>query len=71
MARKKAYIVDDRPTNEDALDFKPYADTLADICGTANTPITIGVFGSWGSGKTSLMQMVKDGLTDGFIRPLA
>jgi len=67
MARKKAYIVDDRPTNEDALDFKPYADTLADICGTANTPITIGVFGSWGSGKTSLMQMVKDGLADGFI----
>jgi formylglycine-generating enzyme required for sulfatase activity len=67
MARKKAYIVDDRPTNEDALDFKPYADTLADICGTANTPITIGVFGSWGSGKTSLMQMVRDGLVDGFI----
>jgi len=32
---------------------------LVDIIKTGSTPLTIGVFGTWGSGKTSLMRMVK------------
>src|SRR6266540_5387504 len=55
----KTYILDDLPTDYDALDFKPYVETLADVCKTASTPLTIGVFGTWGSGKTSLMRMVR------------
>jgi predicted KAP-like P-loop ATPase len=45
---------------EDALDFTPYVQALADIVMTGSTPLTIGVFGTWGSGKTSLMRMVKE-----------
>jgi len=45
---------------EDALDFTPYVQALADIAMTGSTPLTIGVFGTWGSGKTSLMRMVKE-----------
>lgn len=56
----KTYIVNDQPTETDALDFTPYVETLADIIQTGNTPLTIGVFGGWGSGKTSLMKMVRN-----------
>lgn len=62
----KTYIVNDQPTDTDALDFTPYVETLADIIQTGNTPLTIGVFGTWGSGKTSLMKMVKKNLPGDF-----
>ena len=62
----QTYIVNDQPTERDALDFTPYVETLADIIRTGNTPLTIGVFGTWGSGKTSLMRMVKNQLPDDF-----
>ena len=64
MKNEQTYIVNDLPTGMDALDFKPYVETLADIAKTGNTPLTIGVFGSWGSGKTSLMIMVKELLAE-------
>lgn len=49
------YAVDDK------LNFGPYAKTFADIILNPNTetPLTIGIFGSWGSGKTSLMKMIE------------
>ncbi len=37
-----ASLLDDLPSDRDALDFEPYVATLA--------PLTIGVFGTWGSG---------------------
>ncbi|MEM7032026.1 MAG: SUMF1/EgtB/PvdO family nonheme iron enzyme [Chloroflexota bacterium] len=54
-------ILSDQPAFEDQLNFDPYAQTLADIASdaTVDTPLTIGVFGNWGQGKTSLMRMVE------------
>jgi len=54
-------ILSDQPADEDQLNFAPYAKTLADIIadGSVQTPLTVGIFGSWGSGKTSLMTMIK------------
>ena len=66
MPSSKTYIVNDQATETDALDFTPYVETLADIIQTGNTPLTIGVFGTWGSGKTSLMKMVKNKLPNDF-----
>lgn len=66
MPESKAYIVSDQPTEKDALNFKRYVDMLVDVCQTSGTPLTIGVFGTWGSGKTSLMHMVKNGLPSEF-----
>jgi formylglycine-generating enzyme required for sulfatase activity len=60
-------ILDDLPTEHDGLDFQPYVRTLADICRTASTPLTIGIFGTWGSGKTSLMRMIDKKLPSNFI----
>jgi len=33
---------------------------LADVIVNSETPSTIGVFGEWGSGKTSLMLMIEE-----------
>jgi len=55
----------DTPTTTDCLGFCAYVDTLAEIAAKPGiTPVTIGVFGDWGSGKTSLMRMLQDRLTD-------
>lgn len=54
-------IPNDLPTARDALGFEPYADALADIIVDPNTqtPLTLGIFGTWGSGKTSLMLQIR------------
>jgi formylglycine-generating enzyme required for sulfatase activity len=66
MPIEKTTIVSDQSTDKDALDFDPYVATLADIAQEGRTPLTIGVFGTWGSGKTSLMKMMKKKLPDDY-----
>jgi predicted transport protein len=39
-----------------------YADVLADFIRGCETPITIGIQGDWGIGKTSMLNMVKENL---------
>jgi len=53
-----------RRITEDSLQFKAFAQTLEEIITTSETPITVGVYGAWGSGKTSLMRMTQDILED-------
>jgi hypothetical protein len=50
-----------RGPEEDALSFKDYADAIYRILGLLkpeNSGLTIGIFGSWGSGKSSTLKMV-------------
>jgi predicted KAP-like P-loop ATPase len=46
-------------TVEDALDFHSYSQKLADIIINSNPRFTIGIFGGWGTGKTTLMMMIE------------
>ena len=57
----KIEIFGDSPTTEDGLDFDYYADILLGIVGNFNvrSPLTIGIHGRWGSGKTRLMRMLE------------
>ena len=63
MTADKTFIVNDQPipkerrdfADTDALDFTPYVLTLADIASTVNTPLTIGVFGAWGSDDYAIL----------------
>ena len=57
-------VLPDLPTTEDHLDFEASAAVLAGIVSDKDTatPITVGVFGTWGTGKTSLMRMIEAAL---------
>jgi predicted KAP-like P-loop ATPase len=51
----------DKETSEDLLGFKVHAELLIDIINDETIlPVTIGVFGDWGSGKSSILQIIKD-----------
>ncbi len=52
----------DKFTVEDQLGFEDYQRALVRVVTSAETPITIGIFGNWGSGKTSLMRMMQKDL---------
>lgn len=61
------YLIKDEPiTNleEDLFGFSPLAQYYARHIASEKTesPITIGIFGGWGTGKTSLMQLMKSEL---------
>jgi ATPase subunit of ABC transporter with duplicated ATPase domains len=51
-----------RGQGDDQLGFAHYRDVLVDIVRECDTPMTIGIFGEWGSGKTSLMRLVQEAL---------
>lgn len=54
-------ILDDLPATRDNLRFESYVTTLADIVTSqrTKTPLTVGIFGSWGAGKTTILQMIE------------
>ena len=57
--------IKDRPIlskNEDQLKVTRYAQALINFISNSDTPITIGLQGEWGTGKTSLMYMLREEL---------
>lgn len=55
----------DVETIQDLLNFKVVADTAAQMIKDGNgQPVSIGVSGSWGVGKSSLVQMIGESLKD-------
>ena len=47
----------------DGLGFQAYARVLAQAALDTSGPFTVGIFGEWGSGKTSLMRMIEKELS--------
>lgn len=50
--------------NNDGLGFETYSRILAAAASDTRGPFTIGVFGEWGTGKTSLMRLIERQLSD-------
>ena len=51
------------PDREGSPDFNLKSrDVICEFIESTNTPFTIGIKGSWGSGKTSLLRMIKSKL---------
>jgi len=61
----KIKIIIDEPTFEGALDFQDYSKNLSNIIRETTPPqFAVGIFGKWGSGKTTLMKMIKQKLDE-------
>lgn len=56
-------IGESRTRRSDGLGFESYARVLAQAALDTPGPFTIGIFGEWGTGKTSLMRLIQSGLT--------
>ncbi len=50
---------------EEKLRLAPYVDAMVEFIKECETPLTIGVQGDWGIGKTSFMNLVRGELDDG------
>tara|TARA_A100001037_G_scaffold102967_2_gene93719 strand:- start:453 stop:2501 length:2049 start_codon:yes stop_codon:yes gene_type:complete len=50
--------------NEDKLGITSSAKALTEFIDTCQTPMTIGIQGSWGTGKTSILNMMKERMED-------
>jgi len=59
----KINYIPDKEINLEIKDFlgaKPYVETLSEIIRKTNTPFTIGLFGGWGVGKSSIIKTIKE-----------
>jgi hypothetical protein len=56
-------VAEGADTRFDGLGFDVYAQVLADASRGTPGPFTIGIFGEWGNGKTSLMRLIQRKLT--------
>jgi len=52
-------ILLDNPTERPALGFDDYASALAEIARNSTAEFAVGIFGTWGSGKTTLMRRIE------------
>ena len=52
-------IITDDPTEDGILDFPRYSNCIANLIENSKPRFTVGIFGGWGTGKTTLMSMIK------------
>lgn len=49
---------------EDLFHVEVYVDALCQFIETCDTPMTVSIQGDWGSGKTSMMNMMRAKMAD-------
>ncbi|SMF62981.1 KAP family P-loop domain-containing protein [Alteromonadaceae bacterium Bs31] len=62
MPKDQIKYHNDEPTSVDLLDRAQYASSFADFCRQCTTPLTVGLYATWGGGKTSLMRQIEQQL---------
>ncbi|GAA1293054.1 hypothetical protein Psi02_50910 [Planotetraspora silvatica] len=58
--KQAVFTHSDEPAKTDRLNRSEYARELALLASSATPPMVIGVFGEWGTGKTSLLMQVRE-----------
>ena len=58
-------VIVDEPDLDPLNDFKEVAQTLAKIIIKSDPQFTVGIYGEWGTGKTTLMRNICKEITDG------
>jgi predicted KAP-like P-loop ATPase len=59
------HVWQDNETDVDLLGFHVHADLIRSVITDSGVlPITVGVFGDWGGGKSSIMKMLKKDLSN-------
>jgi hypothetical protein len=59
----KLNFIKDKEANlekNDLLGTKPYVNTLLEVIKKADAPFTIGLFGGWGTGKSSIIKTIEE-----------
>ncbi len=54
-------IITDEPA-KDASSFIKHSERLSNIIANSTAQFTVGIFGGWGTGKTTMMKMIKSEL---------
>lgn len=57
-------IQSDEPVAVDALDRSKFAAALSRVVETCDTPLVVGLYGTWGIGKTSMMKQIEASLQE-------
>ncbi len=55
-------MLNDEPAPRDALGRQKFADALAELVVVSETPLVVGIFGGWGTGKSTLMRLTESKL---------
>lgn len=63
-------LLDNGTFEGDTLDMRRYASALATFVQECETPLTIAIQGDWGSGKSSLMNMLEQKLGESAVIPI-
>jgi hypothetical protein len=65
MTSSRTPLWADNPTPEDLLGFSDIAEPIIDALGREHLdPVAIGVFGDWGSGKTTVLELIQKRLEE-------
>ncbi len=62
MNNENHRLLIDTPSKSPALGYNGYASAFADIIHKSSPQFSVGIFGGWGSGKTTLMQAIQEKL---------
>ena len=56
--RRPTSVINDQPKGEDGLNYTDYADAFGSMLSDPQIalPITIGIYSSWGTGKSFLLE---------------
>lgn len=60
----RSVYISDNWTIQDELYFSDFKPALMDILQYGETPLTVGIFGEWGSGKTSMLRMLENAIDE-------